>query len=84
MGSTPSQPQFPPQVPGLPVGERPSWFQGLVAAVSKEIKDSQKKAAAAADNAHARMNAVPASVEHEKALVDALKKQRDGCFCCKS
>ncbi|PIL23005.1 hypothetical protein GSI_14312 [Ganoderma sinense ZZ0214-1] len=69
----PLQSQLPPLVPGL--GER--WFQGLVAAVSKEIKDNEKKAAA--DNAR-KKNAAPAdlSVEDEKALIAALRRQREG------
>ncbi|PIL30147.1 hypothetical protein GSI_07725 [Ganoderma sinense ZZ0214-1] len=67
---------FPPQIPRL--GERPSWFQGLVAAVSKEIKDSEKKAAA--EDSRKENATAPAglSVEDEKALVDALKKQKQG------
>ncbi|KAI1789228.1 hypothetical protein LXA43DRAFT_588134 [Ganoderma leucocontextum] len=75
----PSPPsQLLSQVPSL--GERPSWFQALVTAVSKEIKNDAGKKAAAGDVDERLRTAAPAdlSAEDEKTLIDALRKHKEG------
>ena len=65
---------YPPQIP-VP-GEPSVWFEGLVTAVSKRIKENEQKATA--DDID--KNAAPAnlSIENKNALVDALRKQKEG------
>ena len=65
---------YPPQI--LALGEPSVWFEGLVTAVSKRIKENEQKATA--DDID--KNAAPAnlSIENENALVDALRRQKEG------
>ena len=74
-GSILPQSQFPLQIPGQ--AERSTWFQELVTAVSKQIKDDERSAT---EEHASKKNAAPAnlSVEDEDALVDALEKQKKG------
>ena len=74
-GSILPQSQFPLQIPGQ--AERSTWFQELVAAVSKQIKDGEKSAA---EGYGSKTNVGPGnlSVEDEEALIEALEKQKKG------
>ena len=70
----PPLPQFPPQI--ATPGESSLWFEGLVTAVSKKIKDDKRRAAPEDVN----KNAAPAnlSIENKRALVSALRRQKEG------
>ncbi|KAM5543658.1 hypothetical protein V8D89_002909, partial [Ganoderma adspersum] len=75
VGQLSGQTPFLHQSPGP--GECSGLFQWLVAAVSKEIKDNEQKAAKKDVD---KKNAVPnnLSIENEKALIDALREQKEG------
>ncbi|KAI1789251.1 hypothetical protein LXA43DRAFT_1096539 [Ganoderma leucocontextum] len=76
----PMPPQSLPQspIPARPVpGEQPPWFQALVAAVSKELKSGEKKAVER-DVDKENMASALLSAEDEKALIDGLKKWKEG------
>ncbi|KAM5543653.1 hypothetical protein V8D89_002904 [Ganoderma adspersum] len=87
-GVFPDWPTYPPQpvfnrwmtshYPMVPDLSEPSaWFEGLVTAVSKKIEDDEKKAAVD-DIDKKRAALTDISIGDEKALVDALRKQKEG------
>ncbi len=69
-----SQPQLLPPVSAP--GEQTPWFQVLVAAVSKTIKDDEKNSAAEVPDAKQADKEM--SPEDEKMLIEALKKWKEG------